>query len=61
VEVLVPVKSERVRLMLMNHAMAADLRDTGQSWVLQADGSYRPPEPGGFCAQTHFATTPYVG
>jgi polyphosphate kinase len=61
VEVLVPVKSERVRRMLLNHLMAADLRDTDQSWVLGADGRYRPPQGGGFCAQSYFATTPYVG
>ncbi|MFU8813814.1 MAG: polyphosphate kinase 1 [Pseudomonadales bacterium] len=60
VEVLVPVKSERVRAMLVNHVMAADLRDTDQSWLLQPDGSYRSPIPEGFCAQTYFATTPYL-
>lgn len=61
VEVLVPVKSERIRAMLLNHVMAADLRDTDQSWLLQPDGSYRSPTPEGFCAQTYFATTPYLG
>jgi polyphosphate kinase len=61
VEVLVPVKSERVRRMLLDHLMAADLRDTAGSWMLGADGSYRAPDPDGFSAQQHFAHTPYLG
>jgi polyphosphate kinase len=61
VEVLVPVKSDRVRRLLLDHLMTADLLDTDQSWVLQADGRYTPPEAEGFCAQSYFATTPYLG
>jgi len=61
VEVLVPVKSERLRLMLQNHVMAADLRDTEQSWVLRPDARYDRVSEQGFCAQTYFSTTPYVG
>jgi polyphosphate kinase len=61
VEVLVPVKSERLRLMLQNHVIAADLRDTEQSWVLRPDARYERVSEAGFCAQTYFSTTPYVG
>jgi polyphosphate kinase len=61
VEVLVPVKSERIRTMLLNHVMAANLRDTDESWVLHGDGRYERRAAEGFCAQTYFATTPYLG
>jgi polyphosphate kinase len=77
VEVLVPVKSVRIRELLLNHVMAADLRDTAQSWTLRPDVSYaRPPlmvttadasasgdqsAARAFNAQDYFASTPLPG
>jgi len=71
VEVLVPVKSARIRGMLLNHVMAADLRDTAQSWTLRADGSYALPaadnapaaadaRAAAFNAQDYFASTSFL-
>ena len=41
VETLVELTNETVRAQIMNQIMAANLADTRNSWVLQADGNYR--------------------
>ena len=40
VEVLVPIRNERVHAQLMERIMVFNMKDSEQSWALGADGEY---------------------
>jgi polyphosphate kinase len=59
VEVMVPLWDETVRAQILEQIMVANLRDTRQSWYLQADGEYqRAQSEDNFCAQSYFMQSP---
>ena len=47
VETLVEIKNATVKAQIVSQIMAANLADEAQSWILQPDGSYVRPLPGG--------------
>ena len=53
VETCFPIEAEENRQAVVEHGLEPYLRDNVQAWVLQADGSYDPPEAGEdrHCAQ----------
>ncbi len=60
VETLVPIENETVHQQIMSQVMVANLKDTAQSWLLDADGSYTRLASKGesFAAHTYFMTNP---
>ncbi len=60
VETLVPVENETVHQQIMSQVMIANLKDTANSWVLEADGTYRRVQTTGpaFSAHSYFMTNP---
>ncbi len=60
VESLVPIENETVHRQVLDEIMVANLKDTAQSWNLQADGIYlrEPGGPDAFSAHTYFMTNP---
>jgi polyphosphate kinase len=59
VETFVPVENPTVHQQVQDQIMAANLRDTLQSWTLAGDGAYTRMKPGeGFSAHTFFMTNP---
>jgi polyphosphate kinase len=60
VESFVPIENATVHRQILEQIMAANLKDTAQSWMLQADGSYTRMSDGqaGFSAHTWFMTHP---
>ncbi|MSO88889.1 MAG: RNA degradosome polyphosphate kinase [Rhodospirillaceae bacterium] len=60
VEALVPIENPTCHQQVLDQIMGANLRDVAQSWILQADGTYKRAEGGGdaFSAHTFFMTNP---
>jgi len=60
VEALVPVENETVHRQVLDEIMISNLRDTAQSWRLDASGAYlrQPAGPDAFSAHTYFMTNP---
>lgn len=58
VETLVPIENPTVHDQIMGQVMAANLRDTEQSWIMNPDGSFRKyrveNEEDGFIAHHYF-------
>jgi polyphosphate kinase len=62
VETLVPIENPTVHDQIMGQVMAANMKDNGQSWEMNSDGSYTRLEPGTdtklFLAHDYFMTNP---
>jgi polyphosphate kinase len=59
VEALVPIENVTVHRQVLDEIMVANLRDTLQSWILAADGTYtRAPTDEEFAAHTYVMTNP---
>ncbi|WP_374764038.1 RNA degradosome polyphosphate kinase [Yunchengibacter salinarum] len=62
VEQMVPIDNPTVHEQIMGQVLAANLKDNGQSWVMNNDGSYsrreRKPGESPFIAHHYFMTNP---
>ncbi len=60
VETLVPITNETVHAQILDQVMAASVRDTTNTWILRADGTYGRAEKKSkqFSAHTYFMKNP---
>ena len=60
VETLIPILNRTVHRQVLDRIMGANLMDEAQSWVLEADGTYRRVEASdsAFSAHDYFMTNP---
>ena len=61
VETLVEITDKTAQHKLLNIMMMANIKDSAQSWILQANGEYErinQPEEKGFSAQNYFMENP---
>ncbi len=59
-ETFIPLENETVRAQVLKQIMVASLKDTGNSWELQSDGSYKKRESSesDFSSHTYFMQNP---
>ncbi len=60
VEVLCPIENQTVKTQLLEQIMLANLKDTEQSWIMDANGAYHRvrSDTNKFNAQNYFMTNP---
>lgn len=60
IETMVPILNETVHKQVLDEIMVANLKDTAQSWSMNADGTYtrKKQQPGAFSAHNYFLEHP---
>ncbi|MEZ5691111.1 MAG: RNA degradosome polyphosphate kinase [Rickettsiales bacterium] len=60
VEVMVPIENPTVHEQILGQIMMANIKDEGQSWILQSDGSYKrvSNKKDSFTAHNYFLNNP---
>lgn len=57
-ELLVPVENSRVKSIIVDGILHANIKDTTQSWMLDSENNYeRTHTEDGFCSQSFFMET----
>lgn len=62
VEVMVPIENKTVHKQIMGQVLAANMKDDGQSWIMNPNGSYQRVDPvssdSSFIAHDYFMNNP---
>ncbi len=58
IETLVPIENPTVHAQVLDEVMGANLRDSAQSWTLNANGEYQRLDDAGFNLHNYFMTNP---